>query len=241
MRQLKVGELASRTGLTVRTLHHYDEIGLLPPARRTAAGHRLYGADQVARLQQIVCLQQLGFSLKEIGGLLEGSETSPVRVLRLRIERLREQIDRQRRLADRLQGIVERLDSRQGVSTEEFLRSIEAMTMFDRYFTEEQMQALKERRETLGEERIRQVEAEWPGLIAAVRAEMDRGTDPSSPEVRRLARRWKELVEEFTGGDAEIAASVGRMYRNEESVRQRARIDSEMMEYVSRATAADDE
>lgn len=50
---LKVGELARRTGLSVRTLHHYDEIGLLSPARRTATGHRLYGRDEIRRLQQI--------------------------------------------------------------------------------------------------------------------------------------------------------------------------------------------
>ena len=57
---IKVGEVAKRTGLSVRTLHHYDEIGLLSPSRRTASGHRLYGAGELARLQQIKSLRQLG-------------------------------------------------------------------------------------------------------------------------------------------------------------------------------------
>ena len=56
----KVGELAERTGLSVRTLHYYDEIGLLSPSRRTAAGHRLYTAGDVVRLQQIRSLKQPG-------------------------------------------------------------------------------------------------------------------------------------------------------------------------------------
>src|SRR6476620_1521247 len=59
---LRVGELAKRTGLTVRTLHHYDEIGLLKPSLHT--GYRLYTATDVARLQQVLSLRQLGFSLE---------------------------------------------------------------------------------------------------------------------------------------------------------------------------------
>ena len=62
----KVGELASLTGLTVRTLHHYDEINLLKPCEYTDSGHRLYGEEDIIRLQQILSLRQLGFSLEEI-------------------------------------------------------------------------------------------------------------------------------------------------------------------------------
>ena len=63
---LRVGELAKRTGLTVRTLHHYESIGLLTPSGRTEAGYRLYAAADVARLGQIVGLRQLGLALDEI-------------------------------------------------------------------------------------------------------------------------------------------------------------------------------
>jgi DNA-binding transcriptional MerR regulator len=238
MRALKVGELAERTGLTVRTLHHYDEIGLLKPARRTAAGHRLYGEDQVVRLQQIVALRGLGFSLEEAARTLERPDSSPARVLRLRLERLQEQIDEQQKLRQRLQAVVRRLESYEEVSVEEALETIEAMTMFDKYFTPEQMEKLEERRKVVTEERIREVEAEWPVLIAEVKAEMEKGTDPASERVQELARRWKGLVEEFTGGDIQIAASVGRMYQNEESVRQRTGLNAEIMEYMGRASAA---
>ncbi|HKO00391.1 MAG TPA: MerR family transcriptional regulator, partial [Thermoanaerobaculia bacterium] len=67
----KVGELAKRTGMSVRTLHHYDAIGLLQPSRRSESGHRLYDRDDVARLQQIKSLRQLGFALDEIRELLD--------------------------------------------------------------------------------------------------------------------------------------------------------------------------
>lgn len=59
----RVGELAKRTGVSVRTLHWYEEIGLLSPSQRSEAGHRLYAAEDLGRLQQIQSLRQLGFSL----------------------------------------------------------------------------------------------------------------------------------------------------------------------------------
>ena len=60
----KIGELAKRTGITVRTLHHYDQIDLLVPSMHSDAGHRLYSATDIARLQQILSLKQLGFHLE---------------------------------------------------------------------------------------------------------------------------------------------------------------------------------
>src|SRR5947207_11101539 len=93
---LKVGELARRTGLTVRTLHHYDEIGLLRPSLHTEAGHRLYTAGDVARLQQVLSLRQLGFSLEQICACLDGPGFAPLEVIRLHVARLREQIQLQR-------------------------------------------------------------------------------------------------------------------------------------------------
>src|SRR5438128_9914377 len=74
---LKVGELARRTGLTIRTLHHYDEIGLVKPSLHTESGHRLYTAADVARLQQVLSLRQLGFALEENAGCLDRPGCSP--------------------------------------------------------------------------------------------------------------------------------------------------------------------
>jgi DNA-binding transcriptional MerR regulator len=71
---LKVGELARRTGLSVRTLRFYEEIGLLKPRERDAAGHRVYGAAEIARLQRVTSMRSLGFTLEEIGDLLDGRE-----------------------------------------------------------------------------------------------------------------------------------------------------------------------
>src|SRR5262245_8034255 len=78
---LRVGELARRTGVSVRTLHYYHEIGLLAPSEQSHTGHRLYTAADVARLQQIVSLRQLGLSLDQIGACLDRGACSPIDIV----------------------------------------------------------------------------------------------------------------------------------------------------------------
>ena len=68
---LTVGQVAEQFGLTVRTLHHYDEIGLLVPSERTSAGYRLYTTEDMTRLQNVVVYRRLGFALEEIAVLLD--------------------------------------------------------------------------------------------------------------------------------------------------------------------------
>src|ERR1051325_9099687 len=89
----KVGELARRTGVSVRALRYYDEIGLLSPSQRTEGGHRLYTAGDVVRLQQIRSLSALGFTLRETGEYLDGSEVPLERMIQLHLRRLKERIE----------------------------------------------------------------------------------------------------------------------------------------------------
>jgi MerR family transcriptional regulator, thiopeptide resistance regulator len=235
---MKVGALARQTGISVRTLHYYEEIDLLTPSRRTDSGHRLYTADDIARLQQIRSLQHLGLSLDEVRACLARGDLSARAVLDQHLARVREQIALLGELQARLEGLSRVLTTTGNGSVEELLSILEVMTRMEKHYTPEQMEWFKARREQVGEERIRQVEAEWPTLIARVRAEMEAGTDPASPTVRHLARRWKALVEEFTGGNPEIGQAVRRMYEQEPEMRRRSGIDMAMSDYVNRALAA---
>ena len=234
---LRVGKLAKGTGISVRTLHHYESLGLVCPTR-TDAGHRVYGPDEIARLQQVRSFQQLGFPLKEIEALLDGGQMPALQVVRLHAERLRERIDLLREAELRLEGVARWLDASGEAPVEELLKTLEVMSRMERYYTAEQLEQLKARREEVGEERIREVEGEWPRLIAEVKAELEAGSDPASPRMQELARRWNGLVEEFTGGDPGIAASLQRTYQEEPAVRERAGVDPALFEYVGRAIAA---
>jgi MerR family transcriptional regulator, thiopeptide resistance regulator len=238
---LKVGELARRTGLTVRTLHHYDDIGLLKPSLHTDSGHRLYAGRDVARLQQILSLRQLGLSLDDIGACLDRPGFSPLEVIGLHVARLRERIALQSKLCERLDTIAAHLRAAGEVSADLFLQTIEEMTMIESYYTPEQLEQLRIRGEQLGEERIQQVQREWPELIAEVRAEMEKGNDPAAPGVQTLAKRWMSLLAEFTGGDPGIACSASRVW-NEQGDNLAAKHGSEydprgVFEYIGRAMA----
>ena len=245
----KVGELAERTGLSVRALHHYEEIGLLVPSGRTEAGHRLYADGDVMRLQQIASLRSLGFSLAEIREFLDAPSFSPGRVIELHIARIRERIELERRLCDRLEAVADLLVTTEdpvGDSAEKFVETVMEVTKMseriEKYYTPEQLEQLERRRQELGEERIRAAQEEWPVLMEQVRVEMEAGTDPADERVQRLARRWMELVEEFTGGDAGIRRSVTNMWQQEESLMGMDTDDMrEMMCYISSANAASSE
>jgi DNA-binding transcriptional MerR regulator len=237
---LKIGELARRTGLTVRTLHHYDEIELLRPSLRTEAGHRLYTVDDVARLQRVASLRQLGFSLDEIRDCLTRPEFSPLEVIRLHLARLRKQIEAQRTLCERLEALAERLRAAGAVSADEFLRTIEVMTMIENYYTPEQLETLRQRREAPGgDELVRQGTADWAELLEQYRLELERGTDPADPKLQALEERRQALVSAFTGGDAGIEQSLTRLWSEQgNNLCTQFGMDPKVMEYLGKIAAA---
>jgi hypothetical protein len=113
------------------------------------------------------------------------------------------------------------------------------MTMIDEYYTPEQRAQLDERARELGTEGMERAQQEWAELIAAADAERRAGTDPADERVQRIARRWQELIEQFTGGDPAIRASLDRMYREQGSQRaSRGMVDPELMAYMARAREA---
>src|SRR5262245_44379930 len=89
-----VGKVAELAGVTVRTLHHYDEIGLLSPGDRSPAGYRQYREADLERLQQVLYYRELGFSLEEIAAILDDPDAGPATHLRRQHRLLTERIDR---------------------------------------------------------------------------------------------------------------------------------------------------
>jgi DNA-binding transcriptional MerR regulator len=209
---LKVGELARRTGLTIRTLHHYDDIGLVKPSLRTEVGYRVYIPADVARLQHVISLRQLGLTLDEIRNCLDRPEFAPLEVIRLHLARLRKQMESQQALCERLEAIAAHFCTADEVSTDDLVKTIEAMTFAERYFTPEQLTLIKRRREEAGDELLRERQEDWAKLIADIRAKMDGGVDPTDAKVLLLAERWLEMVDETTAGDPQLEQSLKRLW-----------------------------
>jgi MerR family transcriptional regulator, thiopeptide resistance regulator len=228
----KIGELARATGLTVRTLHHYDEIGLLVPSERTQAGYRLYGEQDVRRLYEIRALRDLGIPLGEIPDALDGDVRDTIARHLARVERELEQTRRLRSLLRRI------LDAETEASSHDYMEAIEAMTMFEKYYTPEQLDKIEERRKQFSDEEHDRFHRDWEELIAAARAEQEKGTDPSDPRMQEIATRWRELIDMFTGGDEAILGGLKTMYDEEGPERaSRGAIDAELMQYVGQAIA----
>ncbi|MGH3768534.1 MAG: MerR family transcriptional regulator [Pseudonocardiaceae bacterium] len=239
----KVGQLARLTGLTVRTLHHYDQLGLLRPSARTPSGHRLYDERDVHRLYRIVTLRELGLPLDVIGDLLTG-EPDLASLLGDHLAHIEAQLAAFQALRRRLATMVARIQLVGPPSSTDLLALIEEVMTMDetmkRYFTKEQLTALTQRWEQHGQQATAAVQAEWPQLIAQLQAELDAGTDPGTPKVQALARRWMELLEFYHGGDTGLRDSMYRMYaENSATIQQQHGGPSpEQIDYIRQANAA---
>jgi MerR family transcriptional regulator, thiopeptide resistance regulator len=102
-----VGQVAGLAGVTIRTLHHYDEIGLLTPGGRTSAGYRRYDDPDLERLQQILLYRELGFTLEEIAVILDDPDADPREHLRRQHRLLTERIARLRDMVAAVEYVLE--------------------------------------------------------------------------------------------------------------------------------------
>lgn len=231
-----ISQIARRTGMTVRSLHHYEAKGLLVPAARSDAGYRLYGERELLRLQHIASLKALGFSLVEIRACLHADVPSLAEALGRQVDRLRASVVHQQNLLIRLERVAHQAAAGETIDAQTLLNSIEATTMMEKHFTQEQMQTIKTRGEALGAQRIHEVEQAWPDVIVGMQAALALDKDPGCAEVQTLARRWRALVHEFTGADAGIQRSMNTMFRDEpDTMRQQTGIDPALMAYACNA------
>jgi len=129
-RTWKVGELARATGLTIRALHHYDEIGLLVPAR-TESGHRLYGPAEVERLYRVLALRGVGMALDDIAAALHDDGASLVDTVRRHVAAVERDIAQRRRLLDRLRDMLDALERSPAPPVDELIGAVEAMTVVE--------------------------------------------------------------------------------------------------------------
>jgi DNA-binding transcriptional MerR regulator/uncharacterized glyoxalase superfamily protein PhnB len=127
----RVGELAAATGLTVRTLHYYEEIGLLVASERTDAGHRVYTDADVERLYRICLLRRLGLPLGEIGRALDDPAWSLRSAMTTQLADLDRRVEAETRLRHRVATLVGTTDHPDGPLSEDLLEVLEEMTMLD--------------------------------------------------------------------------------------------------------------
>ncbi|KUY92224.1 MULTISPECIES: MerR family transcriptional regulator [unclassified Burkholderia] len=229
--RLKVGELAKRSGLTVRTLHHYHAIGLLTPSARADNGYRLYDRDDIARLHQIQALRRFGLSLAEIGDYLNQPGTPLVELVAKQIASLDHQLAQAAQLRERLVHLHAQLAAGTEPELADWLTTLELMTVYDKYFSEEELARLPMYSKSQAGD------AEWIALVADVRALHDAGVPPEDERVRALAGRWMALLVRDTNNDPRLLAKLNLMHEREPAMQSKLGISTVLRDYVLRASS----
>jgi len=220
-RRYRVGEVAQLTNVSIRTLHHYDRIGLLRPASHSEAGYRFYGSEEMLRLQQILTLRYLGFPLNQIGRLLDRADFDLLSSLRIQRGVLRDRIAELERIDSALAALIAHRaehgewDWNLIVTASNAVQQgqAEGERLMERYYTAEQMAQFHELGEKFGPAEIEAIESDWAELLAEVRANSH--LDPASPEARALADRWDALSERTMApyeAYPDLKAAIGKNY-----------------------------
>lgn len=228
---IQVGELARRAGITVRTLHHYEQTGLLLPSARSAAGYRLYNLAAVQRLHMIQTLAKSGLELAEIRDFLDKEPLALAELLDAQIRLLDKQVRSINTLRDRLADLHAGLTANAAPDLESWLQTLELMNMYDRWFSYEELQQLPfaAQKEPLAEI--------WAAMVAEANALLEQHVEVADPRAMDLATRWMLRLEQDTAGKPEFLTRLNEMHSVEPQMREQTGITPEMIDYVTRAFA----
>lgn len=214
-------------------LHHYDKIGLFSPSQLSEKGHRIYTETDIKKLQQVISLKQLRFSLEEIKQIIENLNFNPIEIIKVQLESVKKNIQIQMELCNRLEKIYELLNNQKDVSAEQFIHLIEVINMsIDNYFSKDQLENIKSQLES---EKGKQFESEWLMIAEVIRAEYEKGTPPESLDLTQLENFWNKFVKMLSGGNPEITHAVERYYIENPGIEIQFGVDKQLSDYIMKA------
>lgn len=229
---LKIGELARRTGLTVRALHHYDSIGLLKPSARSLAGYRLYSRADIARLHQIQALRRFKLSLADIAALLSRPDAPFTEIIAQQIAALERQIEQATLLHEQLSQLQSHLTQGSEPDLTDWLSTLALMNDYDKYFSRAELKQLPFFQANAQRDQI------WSGLVQDIKTLIHQGVSAQNPKAGQLAQRWMQQLEHDTAANPDFAQRITAMLELEPSAQQRTGITPQLKQYVIDALAA---
>jgi DNA-binding transcriptional MerR regulator len=212
-----VKQLSNLAGVSVRTLHFYDEIGLLRPTRVGANGYRYYGDAAVLRLQQILFYKELGLSLDEIAEVLDQPDFDVVRALEAHRRALQQRLGRLRHLMKTVDRTIAHLKGDTTMDTKELFAGL----------SDEQQAQYEQEAEALWGETVRESSRKWkaysPAQKARIMAEgqavyqdlLDQLDEPpASRAVQAIIARWHQHLRYFFEPSADVLRGLGQGYND---------------------------
>lgn len=233
-----VGELAKRCGLTVRTLHHYESLGLLCPSARSEAGYRLYGEADVLQLHRILAYRQMGLPLKDIPPLLSAEPPVPLLdLLERQMAAVRQEMDQQQRLLTTLERVARRVRDGDGTLTEDLLALMSTQRMLERHYTPDDIAAMRSLQDGLSPQALASIKADTARLIAEARVALDAGLAPDSPEGLAMGRQWAAIARAMPM-DPALQDKGRSMLSQEPELQQRSGLNLALVRYIDQTIAA---
>ena len=238
----QIHEMAAKAGITVRTLHHYDRMGLLHPSRHSPAGYRLYDDDAALRLQQILFYRELGLALADIGKLLDAPGFDLMKALGSHREELDKRIARLQKLRRTVDNTMAYLKGESGM---------EKAGIFDGFTPEEEELYSKEAEKMYDPETVRESNRRWKGYGAARQKEileegkllyldfasvMEENRGLASREVQAIVERWRKNLEHYWSPRLDQLEALARHYSEDSRFKENIdTIKPGLAEFIGRA------
>lgn len=211
-----VKEVAEMAGISVRTLHHYDQIGLLRPETLSPSGYRLYGDGDIERLQQILFFKEIGLSLQEIGAILDSPRFDRKQALVRQKQLLGEQKRRIEQMIETVERTIASIEGGKTMSKQDLFRGLDM-----RAAEEHQRKYADEVRERYGVDPMARKE-EWPEMLQRsgeisqeIANNMDK--DPGDPAVQAVVDAWyKHINQSFFACTPEAFRGLADLYVQDE-------------------------
>ncbi|GAA0743576.1 MerR family transcriptional regulator [Clostridium oceanicum] len=236
---MKIREVAKLTGITVRTLHYYDEIGLLKPSGITKSGYRLYDKEALLKLQQILFFKELKFSLAEIKNIITNPQFDKKKALENQKKLL---IKKRKRIDDLINLVNNRIKGEESMSFKEFdMTEIEnakkkyAKEVKERFGNSDAYKESEKKCNGYSKNQWKEIDKECKDIFKAFASNMDKRVD--SEEVQDLVKRWQKLITlRFYNCTNEILKGLGVMYVKDERFKENIDKNGEgTAEFISKA------
>lgn len=219
MKTWYIQEFGKLTKVSVRTLHHYDDIGLLQPSMRTPRGYRLYTEQDLFKLERIIALKFFGFDLKQIIELLR-KDDDLLSHLQRQQTCLTEQITQLNRAQETLSALIAESQAGNEVDWSKIVTLIKVYRMTEelkkswaaQVYSPDQLRQFAEMKTKFTEEQIKDFKQRWAVLVEKVKQNIDQG--PKSAIAQQLVKEWMDLVNEQYAGFEELKDAVNMAYKH---------------------------
>ena len=236
-----IGKLSKHTCVTVRTLDYYDEIGLVKPSSKTSGGHRLYNEEDVMRLERVLALKYMGFSLDQIQKILENSSATWKESIKQQLDLIKREQERLKILEQALLGVSYSIELEREVNWPIIFSIIQlyqqdpkdALQQYKEFLSEDEINKISDMNvENMSEEDIR----EWLKVVGDIETNLH--LDPNSKEAEHLVISWANQAEKMFNNDEKLLGNMWEALQNLKEGIAFYPMDKDVIDFIKRVAIA---